>query len=57
MNPGNGDIKIGGGQIVLFAEVVDENGADLGIFHKTCEEAVDAWLGELASVGVPLPKL
>jgi hypothetical protein len=59
MDPWTGKMSsgsTGGGSVylTLTAEIVDENGLFRSEFRQTSEEAVDAWMNELQTIGVPL---
>jgi len=59
-NPRAGKVIIGTSgsgavQIVLFAQIVDENNTPLGLFSTICEQAAAAWEQELKKAGVPIP--
>jgi hypothetical protein len=60
MDPRTGKVTTGishGGtvQLALVAEIVDEDGNNLGDFTQICTDAAEAWSSALRAAGVPLP--
>ena len=60
MDPRTGKLTTGttgGGKVelVLVAQIVDDNGTILGDFTQVCTEAAETWSTALKTVGVPLP--
>ena len=60
MYPRTGEMKVqttgsGSVSLVIDAEIVNENNANIGKFADTCERATSAWEKALITAGVPVP--
>ncbi len=55
LDPATGQMDSQGGEIVLFAEIFDQDGKKVGLFHQICREAVQSWHQELKTAGVNVP--
>lgn len=60
MDPRTGEMKVqttgsGSVSLVIDAEIVNENNANIGRFAETCERATSAWENALVTAGVPVP--